>query len=121
MALVKILAANLFAGANFQKLEVGKTYDVDDAIAEKWIADGKAEAAKEKGIKLQFEASTPSAPLTAETSSLQTQLDDALVQIQQLQKAADEKDAAHVEALTAETRRADEAEAALAEATKKAK
>lgn len=57
MALVKILAANLFAGANFQKLEVGKTYDVDDAIAEKWITDGKAEESKEKGVKLHFEVS----------------------------------------------------------------
>ena len=30
MALVKVLVANLFAGANFQKLEVGKVYEVDD-------------------------------------------------------------------------------------------
>ncbi|BEO80446.1 hypothetical protein SMTE5_14770 [Serratia marcescens] len=43
MALVKVLVANLFAGANFQKLEVGKVYEVDDAAAGKWIADGKAE------------------------------------------------------------------------------
>ena len=121
MALVKIMASNLFAGANFQKLEVGKTYDVDDAIAEKWIAAGNAEETKEKGVKLQFEVSTPSAPLTAETSTLQAQLDDALLQIQQLQQAAAEKDGVHAEALTAETKRADDAVAALAEATKKAK
>lgn len=121
MAFVKVLVTNLFAGASFQKLEVGKVYDVDDAVAENWIADGKAEETKEKGVKLQFEVSTPSAPLTAETSTLQDQLDDALLQIQQLQQAAVEKDVAHAAALTAETKRADDAVAALAEATKKAK
>jgi hypothetical protein len=30
MALVKVLVANLFAGASLQKLEVGQVYDVDD-------------------------------------------------------------------------------------------
>lgn len=121
MALVKVLVANIFAGASFQKLEAGKIYDVDDAIAEKWITDGKAEESKEKGVKLHFEVSPPSAPLTAETSTLQAQLDDALLQIQQLQQAAAEKDVVHADALTAETKRADDAVAALAEATKKAK
>ncbi|WP_417028394.1 hypothetical protein [Citrobacter sp.] len=121
MALVKVLVANLFAGASFQKLEAGKVYEVDDAVAEKWIAAGKAEATKEKGVKLHFEVSPPSAPLTAETITLQAQLDDALLQIQQLQQAAAEKDVAHADALTAETKRADDAVAALAEATKKAK
>ena len=55
MALVKVLVANLFAGANFQKLEVGQSYDVDDGVAEKWIASGKAEKSTEKkGEKLLF-------------------------------------------------------------------
>lgn len=121
MALVKVLVANIFAGASFQKLEAGVVYDVDDAVAEKWIAAGKAEATKEKGQKLQFEVATPSAPVAAETSALQGRLDDALAQVQQLQEAATEKDSAHTEALAAETKRADEAVAALAEATRKAK
>ncbi|UXY08984.1 hypothetical protein N7922_13895 [Kosakonia sp. ML.JS2a] len=121
MALVKVLVANLFAGASFQKLEVGVVYDVGDAVAEKWIAAGKAEETKEKGQKLQFEVATPSAPVAAETSALQGRLDDALAQVKQLQEAAIEKDSAHTEALAAETKRADEAVAALAEATRKAK
>lgn len=62
MALVKILVENLFAGASFQKLEAGKVYDVDDAVAENWIAAGKAEATKEKGETLLFEVATPSTP-----------------------------------------------------------
>ena len=132
MALVKILSPNLFAGAGFQKLEAGKVYDVDKAIAEKWIADGKAEASKEKGEALQFEVSTPSAPVSADTSALQTQLNDALEQLKQAQSDADTKDnehsdaleqlkQAHAEELQTVTKRAEEAEAALAEATKKAK
>lgn len=132
MALVKILSPNLFAGAGFQKLEAGKVYDVDKAIAEKWVADGKAEASKEKGEALQFEVATPSAPVSADTSALQTQLNDTLEQLKQAQSDADTKDKEHVEALEglkqahaeelqAVTKRAEEAEAALAEATKKAK
>ena len=121
MALVKILVANLFAGASFQKLEAGKVYDVDDAVAENWIAAGKAEATKEKGETLMFEVATPSTPLVAETTALQEQLDNALTMVDQLKAEATAKDAAHAEALAAETKRADAAEAALAEATKKAK
>lgn len=122
MALVKILASNLFAGANFQKLEVGKVYDVDSAIAEKWIQQKKAEASKEKGgEKLTFEVATPSAPLSADTSALQTQLDAALAQVKQLQEDATVKDTAHAEALETEKKRADTAEAALAAATTKDK
>ncbi|MCG7388303.1 hypothetical protein [Pantoea sp. ACRSB] len=132
MALVKILSSNLFAGAGFQKLEAGKVYDVDKAIAEKWVADGKAEASKEKGEALQFEVATPSAPVSADTSALQTQLNDALGQLKQAQSDADTKDKehadaleqlklAHAEELQTATKRADDAEAALAEAIKKAK
>lgn len=61
MALVKILASNIFAGADFQKLEVGTVYDIDEALAEKFIVEGKAEKSSErKGVKLEFEAATPS-------------------------------------------------------------
>lgn len=100
MALVEIVASNLHAGANLRKLEVGSVVDVDDATAERWISTGKAkETDKKKGEKLTFEVATPSAP-AGDLSGLQKQLADALA---------------------AETKRADEAEAALAEATKKAK
>lgn len=116
MALVKILSTNLFAGAGFQKLEAGKVYDVDKAIAEKWIADGKAETSKEKGEALQFEVATPSA---ADTSALKSQLDEAQAALKQQQADAEAKEKAHADALAAETKRADDAEAALAEATKK--
>lgn len=61
MALVKILASNIFAGADFQKLEVGTVYDIDEALAEKFIAEGKAEKSSErKGVKLELEVATPS-------------------------------------------------------------
>lgn len=133
MALVKVLVANLFAGASFQKLEAGQVYDVDDSVAEKWIAQGKAEKSTEKkGEKLTFEVATPSAPVSTDTSVLQSQLDAANDQIKTLTDAAETKDkehadaleaanAKHAEALAAETARADAAEAALADATKKAK
>lgn len=132
MALVKILAKNLFAGASFQKLEAGRVYDVDKAIAEKWIAAGKAEASKEKGEALTFEVATPSAPVSTDTSVLQSQLDAANDQIKTLTDAAEAKEKEHADALDAaneehakalatETSRADAAEAALADATKKAK
>ena len=122
MALVKILASNLFAGANFQKLEVGKVYDVDSAIAEKWVEQGKAEASKEKGgEKLSFEVATPSAPVSTDTSALQSKLDDALKQLKVAQDAAETKDKEYADALEAANKRADDAEAALAAATKKDK
>jgi hypothetical protein len=133
MALVKVLVANLFAGASFQKLEAGQVYDVDDSVAEKWIAQGKAEKSTEKkGEKLTFEVATPSAPASTDTSVLQSQLDAANDQIKTLTDAAEAKDkehadaleaanAEHAESLAAETARADAAEAALADATKKAK
>lgn len=122
MALVKVLASNLFAGASFRKLEAGQVYDVDDLVAEKWIASGKAEKTSEKkGEKLTFEVATPSAPVSADNSVLQKQLNDALEQVKQLQAAAESKDQEHADALALETKRADDAEAALAEATKKDK
>lgn len=122
MALVKVLVANLFAGANFQKLEVGQSYDVDDAVAEKWISSGKAEKSTEKkGEKLTFEVATPSGPAPADTSALQSQLDEALAQVQALTDAAATVETQHAEALAAEKKRADDAEAALAVAIKKDK
>lgn len=133
MALVKVLVANLFAGASFQKLEAGQVYDVDDSVAEKWIAQGKAEKTNEKkGEKLTFEVATPSAPVSTDTSVLQSKLDDALEQLKTAQDAAEAKDeehaaeleqlkTAHATELDEANKRADEAEAALTEATKKAK
>lgn len=115
MALVKVLVANLFAGANFQKLEVGQSYDVDDAVAEKWIASGKAEKSTEKkGEKLVFEVATPSSPVSSDAKALQEQIDV-------LTKAAEDAEAAHAEAIAGVTKRAEDAEAALAAATKKDK
>lgn len=122
MALVKVLVSNLFAGASFQKLDAGQVYDVEDSVAEKWIAHGKAEKTSEKkGEKLTFEVATPSAPVSADSSALQTRLNDALEQVKQLQDAAANKEKEHADALALETKRADEAEAALAAAIKKDK
>ncbi|ELK6102053.1 hypothetical protein RVV19_003340 [Citrobacter freundii] len=133
MALVKVLVANLFAGASLQKLEAGQVYDVDDSIAEKWIEQGKVEKSTEKkGEKLVFEVATPSAPVASGASDLQSKLNEALAQLEQARSEIDAKDKEHAEVieqlkqesavkLDAETKRANEAEAALAEATKKAK
>ncbi|EKS6718888.1 hypothetical protein OR188_001192 [Enterobacter hormaechei] len=133
MALVKVLVANLFAGASLQKLEAGQVYDVDDSIAEKWIEQGKVEKSTEKkGEKLVFEVATPSAPVASSASDLQSKLNEALAQLEQARSEIDAKDKEHAEVieqlklesavkLDAETKRADEAEAALAEAIKKAK
>ncbi|KAA3569903.1 hypothetical protein [Citrobacter freundii] len=133
MALVKVLVANLFAGASLQKLEAGQVYDVDDSIAEKWIEHGKAEKSTDKkGEKLVFEVATPSAPVASGASDLQSKLNDALEQLKQAQSDADAKDKEHADALEqlkqahaaeleSANKRADEAELALAEAIKKAK
>lgn len=133
MALVKVLVANLFAGASLQKLEAGQVYDVDDSIAEKWIEQGKAEKSTEKkGEKLVFEVATPSAPVASGASDLQSKLNEALAQLEQARSEIDAKDKEHAEVieqlkqesaakLDAQTKRANEAEAALAEAIKKAK
>ena len=121
MALVEIITDNLYAGANLRKLEVGAVVEVDDATAKRWIDTGKAkETDKKKGEKLTFEVATPSAP-AADLTALQTQLADALEPHQKLIADGEAKDKAHADALAAETKRADEAEAALAEAIKKAK
>ena len=118
MALVEIVANNLHAGANLRKLEVGSVVDVDDATAERWISTGKAkETDKKKGEKLSFEVATPSADL----SGLQKQLADALEQNQKLIADGEAKDKAHADALAAEKKRADDAEAALEELKKKVK
>ncbi|HGN8722443.1 TPA: hypothetical protein ACK1ZH_001940 [Enterobacter bugandensis] len=133
MALVKVLVANLFAGASLQKLEAGQVYDVDDSIAEKWIEQGKAEKSSDKkGETLVFEVATPSAPVATGASDLQSKLNEALAQLEQARSEIDAKDKEHAEVieqlkqesavkLDAETKRADAAEAALAEAIKKAK
>ena len=122
MALVKVLVANLFAGASLQKLEAGQIYDVDDSIAEKWIKQGKVEKSTEKkGEKLVFEVATPSAPVSKDASGIQKQLDEALDLVKTLTDEAEAKDKAHADALAAEVKRADEAEAVLAAATKKDK
>lgn len=133
MALVKVLVANLFAGASLQKLEAGQVYDVDDSIAEMWIEQGKAEKSTEKkGEKLVFEVATPSAPVASGASDLQSKLNDALEQLKKAQSDAHAKDKEHADALEqlkqehaaeleSANKRAEEAEAALAEATKKAK
>ena len=122
MALVKVLAANLFAGANFQKLEVGSVYDVDDAVAEKWIDSGKAEKSTEKkGEKLVFEVATPSAPAKGDSKELQSKLDEALARIDELTTASKDAEAEHEKAIAEVTKRAEDAEAALAAATKKDK
>lgn len=133
MALVKVLVANLFAGASLQKLEAGKVYDVDDSIAEKWIEQGKVEKSTEKkGEKLVLEVATSSAPVASSASDLQSKLNEALAQLEQARSEIDAKDKEHAEVieqlkqesavkLDAETKRADAAEAALAEAIKKAK
>ncbi|EIV6705572.1 TPA: hypothetical protein ACW71V_004077 [Klebsiella aerogenes] len=133
MAFVKVLVANLFAGASLQKLEAGQVYDVDDSIAEKWIEQGKAEKSTDKkGEKLVFEVATPSAPVASGASDLQSKLNDTLEQLKQAKSDADAKDKEHADAieqlkqvhaaeLESANKRAEEAEAALAEATKKAK
>lgn len=133
MALVKVLVANLFAGASLQKLEAGQVYDVDDSIAEKWIEQGKVEKSTEKkGEKLVFEVETSSAHVASGASDLQSKLNEALAQLEQARSEIDAKDKEHAEVieqlkqesavkLDAETKRANEAEAALAEAIKKAK
>ncbi|ORM55975.1 hypothetical protein HA41_00655 [Pantoea conspicua] len=120
MALVEITSGSLHAGANLRKLEVGEIVEVDDATAKRWVDTGKAkETDKKKGAKLtSFEVATPS---SGDASALQAKLDDANAQIKSLQDAAESKEKEHAAALEAETKRADNAEAALAAATKKDK
>ncbi|AXW87818.1 hypothetical protein AU509_12105 [Lonsdalea britannica] len=56
MALVKVIANNLFAGANFQKLEVGGQVEVSDDVANRWVSAGLAERIG----NVSFEVATPS-------------------------------------------------------------
>lgn len=117
MALVEITSGSLHAGANLRKLEVGEVVEVDEATAKRWIAAGKAIETKEKkGNKLtSFEVATPS---SGDTSALQAKLDDANAQIKTLQDAAEKTEKEHATALESETKRADAAEAKVAELTK---
>ena len=125
MALVEIIADNLYAGANLRKLEVGAVVEVDDATAARWKATGKAkETDKKKGEKLFGE----SVPAASQPSDLLEQLavvtkerDESLEQVAKLTDQAAADKATFDEQLAAVTKRAEEAEAALAEATKKAK
>jgi len=118
MALVKILANNIFAGASLKKLEVGAVYDVDDATAEQWIAKGRAELSKEKtGEKLITAASSSAVTVSDDVTALQAQLVEARAKVDTLTQAAEVQAAA----LAAETQRADEAVAALAAAGTKDK
>lgn len=122
MALVKVLAANLFAGANLQLLGVGVVYDVDDTVAEKWIADGKAEKSTEKkGEKLVFEVATSPATAKSDNKQLQSKLDEALSRIEELTTDSQDAEAAHATVIAELTKRAEDAEAALEAATKKDK
>lgn len=126
MALVEIIAANVFAGANLRKLEVGAVVEVDDATAERWKASGKAkDTDKTKGEKLFGEsahaATTQSNDLLEQLAAVTSSRDDALAQVGQLTEQAAADKLALEEQLAAVTTRAEEAEKALAEATKKAK
>ncbi|HCN98455.1 MAG TPA: hypothetical protein DIT59_17635 [Leclercia sp.] len=126
MALVEITAGNVFAGANLRKLEVGAVVEVDDATAARWKASGKAkDTDKKKGEKLFDESSTVASP---QSGDLQEQLaavtksrDEAMEQVSQFTEQAAKEKAAFDAQLAAMTKRAEDAEAALAEATKKAK
>lgn len=133
MALVEITAGNVFAGANLRKLEVGAVVEVDEATAARWKASGKAkDTDKKKGEKLVFEVATPSAPVASGASDLLSKLNDALEQLKQAKSDADAKDKEHADALEqlkqahateleSVTKRAEEAEAALAASGKKDK
>lgn len=126
MALVEITSGNVFAGANLRKLEVGAVVEVDDATAARWKATGKAkDTDKKKGEKL-FGESVPS--LSSQPNDLLEQLaavtkerDESLEQVATLTNQAAADKVTFDEQLAAVTKRAEDAEAALVEATKKAK
>lgn len=109
MALVKIVAGNIFAGADFQKLEVGAVYDVENSLAEIWIASGKAELSNDESGALIFEVATPAVThsgdgLSAELVSakhLIAELEDKNAQLPVLAGELDEANE-KVAALTAE-------------------
>lgn len=126
MALVEITSGNVFAGANLRKLEVGAVVEVDDATAARWKATGKAkDTDKKKGEKL-FGESVPS--LSSQPNDLLEQLaavtkerDESLEQVATLTNQAAADKVTFDEQLAAVTKRAEDAEAALVEANKKAK
>lgn len=126
MALVEITSGNVFAGANLRKLEVGAVVEVDDATAARWKATGKAkDTDKKKGEKL-FGEPVPS--LSSQPNDLLEQLaavtkerDESLEQVAMLTNQAAADKVTFDEQLAAVTKRAEDAEAALVEATKKAK
>jgi len=126
MALVEIIADNLYAGANLRKMEVGAVVDVDDATAARWKASGKAkDTDKKKGEKLFGDkapvANTQSTDLLEQLAAVTKERDDSMEQVAKLtdQVAADK--VAFDEQLAAVTKRAEEAEAALAASGKKDK
>lgn len=126
MVLVEITAGNVFAGVNLRKLEVGTIVEVDEATAERWKASGKAkDTDKKKGEKLFGESASVS---TTQSNDLLEQLaevtrsrDEALAQVTQITEQAASAKLAFDEQLAEVNLRAEKAEAALAEATKKAK
>lgn len=125
MALVEITSGNVFAGANLRKLEVGAVVEVDDATAARWKATGKAkDTDKKKGEKLFGEsvlaASQPS-DLLEQLAAVTKERDESLEQVVKLTDQAAADKATFEEQLAEVTKRAEEAEAALAEAIKKAK
>lgn len=125
MALVEITSGNVFAGANLRKLEVGAVVEVDDATAARWKATGKAkDTDKKNGEKLFGEsvlaASQPS-DLLEQLAAVTKERDESLEQVVKLTDQAAADKATFEEQLAEVTKRAEEAEAALAEATKKAK
>ena len=125
MALVEITSGNVFAGANLRKLEVGAVFEVDDATAARWKATGKAkDTDKKKGEKL-FGESVPAASqpsdLLEQLAAVTKERDESLDQVAKHTDQASADKATFDEQLAAVTKRAKEAEAALAEATKKAK
>lgn len=126
MALVEITAANVFAGVNLRKLEVGAIVDVDDATAERWKASGKAkDTDKKKGVKLFDESAgsnkAPSSDLLEQLAEVTKSRDEALTQVTQLTDQAAADKVAFDEQLAEVTKRAEDAEAALAAANKKDK
>ncbi|WP_174402358.1 hypothetical protein [Enterobacter hormaechei] len=125
MALVEITSGNVFAGANLRKLEVGAVVEVDDATAARWKATGKAkDTDKKKGEKL-FGESVPAASqpsdLLEQLAAVTKERDESLEQLAKLTDQAAADKVTFDEQLSAMTKRAEEAEAALAEAIKKAK
>ena len=126
MALVEIVADNLYAGANLQLLEVGAIVDVDDATAERWKTSGKAkDTDKKKGVKLFDESAgsnkAPSSDLLEQLAEVTKSRDEALTQVTQLTDQAAADKVAFDEQLAEVTKRAVDAEAALAAANKKDK